>query len=94
MAKNPVLELALDQVVKPEIALVLAQVHGIYTVGGFLRAWRSPTKARAVSTAFETPAQARHAAATCAAWLGVKFFALPDAPVGWWNNDPTPRLSA
>lgn len=103
MTKNPILELSLDQVLKPEIAMVLAQVHGVYTVGGFLRAWRSPKRCQKLMTAFDSPVQARQAASVCAAWLGVRSPAFaattaPTTPSGvsgtWWATDSKPSVMA
>lgn len=94
MSKNPILDLSLSQVVKPEIALVLSRVHGVHTVGGFLRAWRSPRRRQQLCQAFDSPAQARHAAAVCATWLGVRGPALHAAPTGWWAADPETMASA
>lgn len=91
MTKNPILELSLDEVLKPEIAMVLGQVHGVYTVGGFLRAWRNPKRCQRLVEAFDSPTQARQAASVCAAWLGVRSPAFaasaPMTPVGWWAAD-------
>jgi hypothetical protein len=42
MAKNPILSLPLNQIMREEIALPLQQVLQIYTVGNFLSAWRNP----------------------------------------------------
>jgi hypothetical protein len=94
MTKNPILDLPLSQVLRPEIALVLGRAHGVFTVGGFLRAWRSPKKCQQLMSAFDTPAQARHAAATCATWLGVRSPALHTAPATWWATDTATRASA
>lgn len=94
MTKNPILELPLSQVLKPEIALVLSRVHHVHTVGGFLRAWRSPRKCQQLMQAFDSPAQARHAAAVCSTWLGVRSPAVHKAPAGWWAGDEASRASA
>ena len=64
--KNPVLALPLTDVMRPEIALPLQQVLNLYTVECFLRAWQSPKSQRSIEQLFDTPEQARHAAATCA----------------------------
>src|SRR5438270_486174 len=42
MSKNPVLDLPLSSVMRPEIALPLQHVLNLYTVGSLLKAWRSP----------------------------------------------------
>ena len=73
---------------REEIALPL-HVMNIYTVGGFLKAWRSPKNHKMIEQIFDTPQQARHAAATCAAWLGVKTRAEHHNVGGWWKNETT-----
>ena len=85
--KNPVLELPLSAVMRPEIALPLQQMLNIYTVGCFLRAWRSPRSARSIEQLFDSPEQARHAAMTCAAWLGIKTNATHEPVPAWWKRD-------
>jgi hypothetical protein len=94
MNKNPVLDVLLTDVMRPEIALPLQQVLGLYTVGNFLRAWRDPRNQRSMQQLFESPEQARHAAATCAAWLGVRgsitFSAIPQ----WWAGDSIQAVRA
>jgi hypothetical protein len=87
MSKNPVLELPIDQVMRPEIALPLQHVLKIYTVGNFLDAWRSPRSQKSIEQIFDTPQQARHAAATCAGWLGVKTPVAPNPVPAWWPHD-------
>lgn len=87
MAKNPVLELPIDHVMRSEIALPLQHVMKIYTVGQFLNAWRSPRQQRNIEQLFDTPQQARHAASICAAWLGVKTLATPNPVPAWWAHD-------
>src|SRR6266478_7866252 len=71
MTRNPILGLPLNEVMRSDIALPLQQVLKVYTVGNFLSAWRNPKSQKSIEQCFETPQQARHAAATCAAWLGV-----------------------
>jgi hypothetical protein len=73
---------------RPEIALPLQAMLDIYTVGGFLRAWRSPRTQRSIEQLFDSPEQARHAAATCAAWLGVRTLATHEPVPAWWTGDP------
>jgi hypothetical protein len=82
--KNPVLSLPLNDVMRSEIAMPLQQVLQLYTVGCFLRAWRSPRGQKAIEQLFDTPEQARHAAATCAAWLGFDSRALHEPVPAWW----------
>lgn len=87
MVKNPVLDLPIEEVVRPEIALVLSQVCRIRTVGGFLRQWRDPRQAKLICQAFDTPEQAKHAAATCSAWLGIRPQVVHRIPSTWWQAD-------
>ena len=87
---NPVLSLPLSTVMRSEIALPLQQILNIHTVGCFLRAWRSPRMQKSIEQIFDTPEQARHAAAVCAAWLGIRTQATHDPLVGgWWRADET-----
>lgn len=87
MSKNPILGVSLSEVMRPEIALPLQQMLHLYTVGQFLSAWRNPKNQKLIEQIFESPQQARHAAATCAAWLGI--YAPPThSPVpAWWRGD-------
>ena len=86
MYKNPILGLPLTSVMRSEIALPLQQMLNLYTVGNFLSAWRNPKSQRSIEQVFQSPQQARHAAATCAAWLGIA--TLPSQPVpAWWRAD-------
>ena len=86
--KNPVLTLPLNEIMRSEIALPLQQMLQLYTVGNFLSAWRSPKTQKSIEQVFDSPQQARHAAATCAAWLGL---ATPphnaDQVRAWWRKD-------
>ena len=89
MARNPVLDLPIKQVMRDEIALSLQHVLQIYTVGNFLSAWRSPRNQKSIEQIFDSPQQARHAAATCAAWLGVRTQASTGTMITeWWPRDP------
>lgn len=87
MSKNPVLDLPVAQVMRSEIALPLQHVLKIYTVGNFLSAWRHPKQQKSIEQIFESPQQARHAASTCAAWLGVKMPVAPTPVPAWWPHD-------
>jgi hypothetical protein len=69
---------------RSEIALPLQHVLQLYTVGNFLSAWRNPTNHKSIEEVFDTPEQAHHAAAICAAWLGVKIAVGTDPNLGWW----------
>jgi hypothetical protein len=84
---NPVLALPLSTVMRMEIALPLQQMMQIYTVGCFLRAWRAPRGQKQIECLFDTPEQARQAAATCAAWLGMTTMAARDVVPAWWKGD-------
>lgn len=92
--KNPVLALPLSTVMRMEIALPLQQMMQIYTVGCFLRAWRAPRSQKQIECLFDTPEQARHAAATCAAWLGVTTVATRGVVPAWWKRDSSEAADA
>jgi len=94
MSKNPVLDLPIGQVMRPEIALPLQHVLKIYTVGNFLNAWRSPKHQKHIEQLFDTPQQARHAAATCAGWLGVRTPVAPNPVPAWWTHDAVPSVAS
>jgi hypothetical protein len=96
MMQNPVLDVPLSQVMRPEIALPLQHVLQIYTVGNFLRAWRNPKNHKNIEPLFDTPQQARHAAAVCAAWLGIRAPAQTTPPIamGWWRPDDSVPAAA
>jgi hypothetical protein len=87
MAKNPVLDLPLVEVMRAEIALPLQHVLHLYTVGHFLKAWRNPRNHKSIEQVFDSPEQAHHAAGVCAAWLGIKVAIGNDPSVGWWWRD-------
>ena len=91
MAKNPILDLPLSDVMRSEIALPLQHVLQIYTVGSFLSAWRNPKNQKSIEQVFDTPQQARHAAAVCAAWLGVKTLASAQVVPEWWKPEAQPQ---
>ena len=94
MAKNPILDLPLTTVMRSEIALPLQHVLQLYTVGSFLKAWRNPRNHKSIEQVFDTPQQARHAVAVCAAWLGVQTLASPNPVPSWWSQDDRPALDA
>jgi hypothetical protein len=85
--KNPILNVPLSDVMRSEIALPLQHVLKLPTVGCLLNAWRNPKNHRSIEQVFDSPQQARHAVATCAAWLGVQTLASPAAVPAWWNGD-------
>jgi hypothetical protein len=84
MAKNPVLDLPLGDVMRSEIALPLQHVLHLYTVGNFLSAWRNPRNHKSIEQVFDSPEQAHHAVAVCAAWLGINGAVGNDPKLGWW----------
>jgi hypothetical protein len=85
MSRSPILELPLNEVLRSEIALPLQHVLQLYTVGSLLNAWRNPRNHRSIEEVFDTPGQARHAIAVCAAWLGVPTPASPEPVPSWWQ---------
>jgi hypothetical protein len=89
MTRNPILGLPLNEVMRSDIALPLQQVLKVYTVGNFLSAWRNPRSQKSIEQCFETPQQARHAAATCAAWLGVGVPPTAGPVAAWWRDEKT-----
>ena len=95
-SRNPILDLPLSDVMRSEIALTLQHVLQIYTVGNFLKAWRNPKNHKSIEQVFDSPQQARHAVATCAAWLGVQSLASSPAAVtdAWWIGDAPMALGA
>ena len=96
MGKNPILDLPLHHVLRAEIALPLQHVLNLYTVGSFLRAWRSPRNQRSIEQLFDSPGQARHAAQVYAGWLGAgASHATTDLRVAcWWRDEPTSGAAA
>jgi hypothetical protein len=85
--RNPILQLPLTDVLRPEIALTLQHVLRIYNVGNLLDAWKNTRSQRSIEQVFETPQQARHAVATCATWLGVESRPAQSGVTGWWADD-------
>ena len=84
MNNNPILDLSLEQVLRPEIAMPLQQVLRLYTVGNLLKAWGSPKSQRSIEQVFDSPQQARHAVAVCTAWLGFETPAICNPVAAWW----------
>ena len=93
-SKNPIVNLPLSDVMRSEIALPLQHVLKLHTVGSLLNAWRNPKNHRSIEQVFDSPQQARHAIAVCAAWLGVQTLASPDLVPAWWQGDERVALSA
>ena len=94
MPRNPILDWPLTTVMRTEIALPLQQVLHVYTVGNFLAAWRDPDNHRRIEDVFDTPQQARHAAAVCAGWLGIRVAAAPRNVPAWWRDESAGQLPA
>ena len=86
-------DLPLHVVFRYEIALPLQQMLRLYTVGSFLRAWDDVSSQRAIEQLFDDADQARHAAATCAAWVGWSNAAAPAPTIGWWRDDAATSAS-
>lgn len=87
MSRNPILDLPLNEVMRPEIALPLQHVLNVPTVGSLLNAWRNPRNHRSIEQVFDSPEQARHAVAIFAAWLGVNTPASPEVVAAWWETE-------
>jgi hypothetical protein len=84
MAKHPVMDILLSDIMRSEIALPLQHVLHLYTVGQFLNAWRNPKNHKSIEQVFDTPAQAHDAATVCAAWIGIPVAVGNNPNVGWW----------
>jgi hypothetical protein len=82
--RNPVLDVPLMDIMRWEIALPLQQILHLYSVGNFLAAWGNPENHKSIEQVFDSPQQAHHAAAVCAAWLGIKIAVGHDPNFGWW----------
>lgn len=85
--RSVILELPLTCVIKSQYALPLQQVLRLYTVGSLLRAWRYPRVQKKIEDVFDSPEQAHHAIATCAAWLGFQTVAAPGPVAAWWRPE-------
>ena len=95
MARNPIIDLPLVDIMRPEIALPLQHMLHLYTVGSFLKAWGNPHNHKHIEDVFDSPEQAHHAAAICAAWLGIKIAVAHDPNLGWWwPADKTAAIQA
>lgn len=94
MDKNPVLDVPLSQVLRSEIALTLQHVMQLYTVGNFLRAWKSPKSQRSIEQVFDSPSQARHAAQVCGTWVGVEVVPMSQRVSAWWRGEESVRSAA
>jgi hypothetical protein len=94
MARNPILDVPLNEVMRQEIALPLQHMLQLYTVGNFLTAWRNPKNHKSIEQVFDSPQQARHAAQICAAWLGIHSLAAPNPVPEWWRQDEAVQVQA
>jgi hypothetical protein len=87
MQHNPILDLPLTDVMRPEIALSLRHLLQVHTVGGLLIAWHNSHSKKQIERIFDSPEQARHAVAVCSAWLGVRIAPLDGTVPQWWRLD-------
>lgn len=94
MFKNPILDLPLNDIMRSEIALPLQHILRLHTVGSLLHAWRNPRNHKSIEQVFDSPQQARHAVAVCAAWLGIQSAAAPTNVPAWWVGDAPMALIA
>lgn len=85
--RHPILDLPLSNVIRTEYALQLQHVLKLYTVGNLLGAWRDLESQKCIEDVFDTPEQAHHAIATCAAWLGFQTVAAPRPVQDWWQSE-------
>lgn len=85
-------DLPLAQVMRGELALSLASLLNIYTVGALLQAWRRQPAQEAIEQVFDTPEQARHAISVLYSWMD--FDVPPTAvPVPEWWIDEAPSAT-
>ena len=94
MYKNPILDVPLCSVIRPDIALPLQHVLKLHTVGGLLKAWRSPRNHRRIEEVFDSAEQARHAVATCANWIGIQTLAHHEVVPAWWTGTEAVQIGA
>ena len=85
--KHPILSLPLSAVMRSEIALPLQYLLQIYTVGSLLKAWQNERNHSFIERLFDSPEQAHHAVATCAAWLGVRTQVTHEPVAAWWVGE-------
>lgn len=85
--RHPILDLPLTSVIRSNYALQLQHVLKLYTVGNLLGAWRDLGSQKSIEEVFDTPEQAHHAIATCAAWLGFQIVAAPGPVPDWWQHE-------
>lgn len=95
MAPDDVEALSLSSILRPEIALPLARLLHIYTVGALLARWRSPRDRESIEQLFDSPEQARQAVGVCGGWVGITARALHRPVDAWWpNNEDKAGLTA
>jgi hypothetical protein len=95
MTPDEIAGVQLSSILRSEIALPLAQMLDIYTVGGLIAAWRSPHSQRNIERLFDSPEQARQAIAVCGGWLGISAPAMHRPVAAWWpGEDESARLNA
>ena len=82
---NPILEVAVSDFLRPEIALTLQHVMNIYTVANLIDAWNLPREQRRIEQLFDSAEQARHAISVCATWLGFETFTMNPPPTNPWR---------
>jgi len=87
MAKNPVLDLPLGEIMRSEIALRLQHVLHLYTVGNFLSAWRNPRTTRASSRCSIPRNRPTTPSPSGAAWLGINVSVSNDPAGLVWPTD-------
>lgn len=85
--RHPILDLPLTAVIRTQYSLPLQHVLKLYTVGNLLGAWRDLDIQRSIEELFDTPEQAHHAIATCAAWVGFQTVAAPRPVDAWWHHE-------
>lgn len=86
MINRAIIMLPLAEVFQAELASRLQHLLRLQTVGSLLLAWRNPYGRKEIERLFDSPQQARHALATCAAWLGVAKPPPPEAIPSWWPD--------
>ena len=92
--QSAILRMPLRHFMRSDIALQLEHLCSIHSVGGFLSAWRRPDVQPRIELAFETPGQARQAAAVCLAWLGRPALFVPSPVPIWWHDDAGTPVAA
>lgn len=94
MRNKTAMDLPLIDVLRPEFALPLQHVMRLYTVGNFLRAWKTPKSQRSIEHIFDSPSQARHAAQVCSTWIGNSSAPTVRPVSAWWRGDDKAHAAA